>query len=85
MHCEAPPTPKPPPAARAQSTPGQPRAKRLVDDPVANRPLVNTHADYTGNDAVRRTQLGGATLAELTRLAHAHSSLLDGLGLRELG
>ena len=54
------------------------------DDPVKTRPLVNTHADYTGNDAVRRTQLSGQTLSELTRLAKVHTSLLDGLGLREL-
>jgi len=51
---------------------------------VHARPLVNTHADYTGHDAVRRTQLSAATLRELSRLANAHSSLLDELGLFEL-
>ena len=60
------------------------QAKAAFQDAVNSRPLVNTHADYTGNDAVRRTQLTGETLAELTRLASAHTSLLDGLGLREL-
>ena len=91
VHCEAPPNPKPPPFKDEHVLPaakrggGRRRATRgrRLDD-ASNRPLVNTHADYTGHDAVRRTQLGGATLAELTRLANAHAGLLDGLGLFEL-
>ena len=93
VHCEAPRRPKPPtsqPRAAANAAPAatrggaRRRARAREDDPVHTRPLVNTHADYTGNDAVRRTQLGGETLAELTRLATAHTSLLDGLRLQEL-
>ena len=53
-------------------------------DPADSRPLVNSHAGYTGRDAVRRTRLSDATHAELTRLAKAHTSLLEGLGVSSL-
>lgn len=52
-----------------------------VQDPVNLRPLVNSHADYTGRDAVRRTQLTPGTHAELQRLATAHTKLLTELGM----
>ena len=53
-----------------------------AEDPVKSRPLVNSHADYTGRDAVRRTQLTAETHAELGRLAAAHTKLLMELGVR---
>ena len=53
-------------------------------DPADSRPLVNSHAGYTGRDAVRRTRLSDATHAELTRLAKAHTSMLEGLGVSSL-
>ena len=76
VHCEA-PRRKTEPAARASSR-GATEA-----DPVSSRPLVNTHSEYTGNNAVRRSYMSAGTLAELTRLANAHTELLDGLGLQE--
>lgn len=51
---------------------------------VKIRPLVNSHASYTGHDAVRRTQLSPETYAELQRLAKVHGRLLNGLGIQQL-
>lgn len=44
----------------------------------------NSHSQYTGHDAVRRTQLSPPVQAELDRLIEAHAKLLDGIGIHEL-
>ena len=64
---------------RAKASGGETAAP--AQDPVNLRPLVNSHADYTGRDAVRRTQLTPGTHAELQRLAAAHTKLLTELGV----
>lgn len=51
---------------------------------AAGAPMVNSHKDYDGHDAQRRTQLTPATLAELTRLHTAYGELLGKLNLRGL-
>jgi hypothetical protein len=95
VHCEAPPSAKARAGATGRSVDGSAtdaaanklpgvKRKRLGTSAERERPLVNSHSSYTGNDAVRRTQLQPSTLVELQRLATAHTRLLEGLGLYEL-
>ena len=88
VHCESPDVhAAAAPTASAGSSPsgGAGRGHRRRQNQAAvDRPLVNSHSQYTGHNAVERTKLSPSVQAELDRLADAHSSMLNGLGLREL-
>ena len=84
-HCEA------PDVALAPTSPSggvgrghRRRTREAAAQPPPERPMVNSHSQYTGHNAVERTKLSAPVQAELDRLANAHQQMLNELGLHEL-
>ena len=71
-HCEAPDSPY----NRAREA----RAREAGAGSVTG-PLINSHSQYEGHDAQRRTKLSAEVLAELNRLTSAYGNLLSQLDL----